>query len=208
MSALWRRYSRPRLVSTQPTPAKIFGLILSGGRSLRMGQDKGLIPYYGKPQREHLHDLLNKFCDEVYLSCKTTEDTPKFLNPIVDRYDLNSPLNGILSAFEHTPSVAWITVPVDMPMIDEQAIQFLIDHRDTNKLATCFVDSDGEKPEPLFALWEPDAFELLKRYHAAGEFSPRKFLMEHPVSLLNPPSKTIYQNINTPEELRQFLTSN
>lgn len=192
-------------MSTQLKPVKIFGLILSGGRSLRMGQDKGLIPYYGKPQREHLHDMLKKTCHEAYLSCKRNEDIPEFLNPIEDRYNLNSPLNGILSAFEHTPSVAWLTVPVDMPMIDEQCIRFLIDHRDTNKLATCFVDSDGEKPEPLLALWEPAAFELLKQFHAAGEFSPRKFLMEHAVSLLQPPSKKIYQNINTPEELRQFL---
>lgn len=205
MPPLWQGHSRPRLVNTQITLQKIFGLILSGGRSLRMGQDKGLIPYYGKPQREYLHDLLNKICNDAYLSCKTNEDIPAFLNPIEDRYNLNSPLNGILSAFEHTPSVAWLTVPVDMPMIDEQAIRFLIDHRDPKKLATCFVDSDGEKPEPLFALWEPEAFEPLKQFHAAGEFSPRKFLMEHPVSLLQPPSKKIYQNINTPEELRQFL---
>jgi molybdopterin-guanine dinucleotide biosynthesis protein A len=189
-------------------PSQIFGLILNGGRSLRMGQDKGIIPYYGKPQREYLHDLLAAYCHDVYLSCKSTNDTPTFLKPIADRYQLNSPLNGILSAFEHSPSVAWLTIPVDMPLIDTEAIQFLIDHRDSKKLATCYVDSDGEKPEPLFALWEPEAFAYLKTFHTSGEFSPRKFLMTHDITLLKPPSRKIYQNINTPEELREFLTRN
>jgi molybdenum cofactor guanylyltransferase len=184
----------------------IFGLILSGGRSLRMGQDKGLISYYGKPQREHLHDILLTICDQVYLSCKSSEDVPATLYPLIDRYNLNSPLNGIISAFEYRPDVAWLTVPVDMPMIDNQTIQFLIANREQKSVATCFVDSDGEKPEPLFALWEPHAFSALQSFYASGEFSPRKFLMDHTAKLLAPPSKNFYQNINTPEELQQFLT--
>ncbi|WP_165823913.1 molybdenum cofactor guanylyltransferase [Pseudochryseolinea flava] len=184
---------------------EIFGLILSGGRSLRMGQDKGLIPYYGKPQREYLHDLLSTICHTVHLSCKSTNDIPNWLNPLTDAYELNSPLNGIFTALAHNPSVAWLTVPVDMPLIDEEAIRFLIDHRDPKKLATCYVDSDGEKPEPLFTLWEPAALPHLQKFYLAGEFSPRKFLIEHPVNLLIPTSKKFYRNVNSPEDLSAFL---
>jgi molybdenum cofactor guanylyltransferase len=189
---------------TKPS-TKIFGLILSGGRSLRMGQDKGLIPFHGKPQREHLHDLMSTICDDVYLSCKSATDVPQNLRPIADQYALSSPLNGILSAFDFNSAVAWLTVPVDMPMIDENAIRFLIANRDRDKVATCYVDSDGEKPEPLFTLWESSAYPLLKSFYGAGEFSPRKFLIDHAAKLLIPPSKKIYQNINTPDELRVFL---
>jgi molybdenum cofactor guanylyltransferase len=170
-----------------------------------MGTDKGLISFHGKPQREHLHILLSSFCSQVFLSCKTAQGIPEHLHPLPDKYHLHGPLNGILSAFEHNRSAAWLTVPVDMPMIDETIIRYLLSERDTTQFATCFVDSDGAKPEPLFVIWEPQAFADLKKFQAAGEFSPRKFLMEHPVKMVTPPSHDFYENINTPEALEAFL---
>src|SRR5688572_8249962 len=101
----------------------INGLILSGGKSLRMGQDKGQIAFHGKPQREYLFDLLSTCCNHVFTSCKRTQDIAAKLNPLADLFEMDSPLNGILTAFRHTPSVAWLSVPVDMPMIDQAVLR-------------------------------------------------------------------------------------
>ena len=184
----------------------IYGLVLAGGRSSRMGRDKGLIVYSDKPQREYIADLLRKFCAQVYVSCKTKEYIPVDLNPLPDQFELESPLNGILSAFKKNESVAWLTVPVDMPYVDEAALAYLLNHRDTNKMATCFVDSDGKHPEPLLALWEARAAAPLKKYYESGGISPREFLKQQDILLLHPPDKRIYQNINTPDELNDFLS--
>ncbi|MFD0999540.1 molybdenum cofactor guanylyltransferase [Ohtaekwangia kribbensis] len=183
----------------------IYGLVLAGGRSSRMGRDKGLIVYNDKPQREYIADLLRKFCAQVYVSCKTREYIPAELNPLPDQFELESPLNGILSAFRKNDTVAWLTVPVDMPYVDEAALACLLNHRDTNKMATCFVDSDGKHPEPLLALWEARAAAPLKKYYESGGISPREFLKQQNILLLQPPDKRIYQNINTPDELNDFL---
>jgi molybdopterin-guanine dinucleotide biosynthesis protein A len=183
----------------------IYGLVLAGGRSSRMGRDKGLIVYNDKPQREYIADLLRKFCAQVYVSCKTREYIPAELNPLPDQFELESPLNGILSAFRKNDTVAWLTVPVDMPYVDEAALAYLLNHRDTNKMATCFVDSDGKHPEPLLALWEARAAAPLKKYYESGGISPREFLKQQNILLLKPPDKRIYQNINTPDELNDFL---
>jgi len=43
----------------------INGLILAGGKSKRMGQDKGSINYYGKPHREFLAELIAPFCKVI-----------------------------------------------------------------------------------------------------------------------------------------------
>ena len=180
-------------------------LILTGGKSARMGHDKSLINYHGKPQREYLFELLSTMSSRVYTSCKRDQDIPPSLNPLPDKFTLSSPLNGILSAFELAPDQTWITVPVDMPMIDEHVLQFLIDHRQPEKnLATCFHDSDGEKPEPLLAIWEPAAYDHLKKFYASGEKSPRHFLMTHQVGIISPPNTSLYENINTPEDLQKF----
>lgn len=188
----------------ESSPA-IYGLVLAGGRSLRMGRDKGLIIYNDKPQREYIAALLHKFCAQVFVSCKTKEYIPAALNPLPDHFELESPLNGILSAFESNNSVAWLTVPVDMPYVDETALAYLVKHRDTTKMVTCFVDSDGKQPEPLLALWEAKAAAPLKIYYESGGISPREFLKQQNILLLQPPDKRIHYNINTPDELDDFL---
>jgi len=67
--------------------AKIYGLVLSGGKSTRMGEDKGLISYHGIPQRDHLYQLLNQDCDTTYLSIREDqkEEIAAEINTIVDK---------------------------------------------------------------------------------------------------------------------------
>ncbi len=182
----------------------IKGLILAGGKSSRMGYDKSLINYHGKPQREFLFDLLSRFCTEVYVSCKSEEDVPQQFNPLPDQYDIETPLNGILSAFSKDPSSAWLALAVDMPFIDSATLQFLVSNRGADKVATCFLDSDGKNPEPLLTLWESTAFPLLQSFYKAGNISPRSFLMQHDVQILSVPDKNVLMNINSNDELNRF----
>jgi molybdopterin-guanine dinucleotide biosynthesis protein A len=183
------------------------GLILAGGKSVRMGQDKSLIEYYDKAQREYLFTMLKTFCASVFISCKKTQSIPAHLNPLPDRHDFDSPLNGILTAFAHDAIAAWITVPVDMPLIDVEIISYLLKKRDASKVATCFFDSDGKKPEPLVAVWEPRAYPLLQKFQSAGKISPRDFLSQHDTNIIEIPDRNALANINNPEELKKFRDS-
>ena len=188
------------------TSSTIFGLVLAGGQSSRMGYDKGLIEFYGKPQREYVFDMLSNVCDGVFLSCKHDHDIPTKLNPLPDRFDLAGPLNGILTAFQQNSDCAWLTVPVDMPLIDQSVLEYLLRRRDTSRIATCFFDSDGVHPEPLVAVWEPCAYPLLKKSFEEGQDSPRKFLKQHRVHIhiIPAPDTSVFININSPTELEKF----
>lgn len=172
---------------------------------MRMGKDKGLLQYHGKPQREFLVELLSHCCAHVYYSCKTVSDISPVLNPLPDQYPLESPLNGILTAFTFRPDVAWLSVPVDMPGVDLNTLLYLLQHRDAKKYATCFYDSEGKKPEPLLAIWEPKAFPELLRFYETGNISPRKFLMDHDIQLIKAPDPGISLNINDPEEFTAYF---
>ncbi len=185
----------------------INGLILAGGKSSRMGTDKSLLNYHGKPQRDYLVSILSTCCRKVYLSCKDTTGIPGHFNPIADGFDLNSPLNGIMSAFQLDPASAWLTVPVDMPWVDENTLRFLIDHRNKSKIATCFWDSTGKQPEPLLTLWEPHAITLLSDYYNAGGSSPREFLCKHPSNIINASTPNWLKNINSKQEFDHFVNS-
>lgn len=182
----------------------INGLVLAGGRSSRMGRDKSLLVIHRQPQREHLFNLLKGFCMEVYLSCKDESGIPSALNPLADYFQIDSPLNGILSAFRHDPRSAWLAVAVDMPLVDAATIQLLVEQRDAGRVASCFTDSGGQKPEPLLTLWEPRAFPLLRGFHDDGRISPREFLLENDIQLLTAPDKRVLANVNSEEELKRL----
>lgn len=169
-----------------------------------MGFDKGSIDYHGKPQREYLFDLLGKYCNHVFTSCKKLNDIPETLNPLPDQFRIDSPLNGIVSAFKLNKDVAWLTVPIDMPMIDETTIEYLIAHRNESKKATCFFDSDGKNPEPLFTIWEPSASDELLQFYSAGKISPRDFLKQADTNIISVPNTRSLLNINSEEEWKQF----
>ncbi|MBS1503406.1 MAG: NTP transferase domain-containing protein, partial [Bacteroidetes bacterium] len=53
----------------QATPI-LNGLVLAGGKSQRMGFDKGAVNWFGKEQRYYLADMMKPLCNEVFISCR------------------------------------------------------------------------------------------------------------------------------------------
>ena len=183
--------------------SKLNGLILTGGRSTRMGQDKSQIIYHNKPQREHLADLLQPFCQAVFWSVnaeQAAESSQTNQLVIVDAFDMPGPLNGILSAFQHDPESAWLVVACDMPLLTENSLKALIAGRDFSKPATTFYDSNGQFPEPLLSIWEPAIEPMLQTAVAAGYYAPRAILMLANCHLLTIPDVRELTNINRPAE--------
>lgn len=185
----------------------LYGLVLAGGMSKRMGKDKGGLDYFGIPQKDYAFELLSKVCEEVYTSINKDALPSSYNNPIVDRYQLDSPLNGILTAFTRSKK-AWLTLPVDMPAVDLATLKLLVSQRNADKMATCFYDSEGVKPEPLLAIWESNALESLLTFYQNGKKSPREFLMISDVQILTAPDKKVLKSINTKEEFDAFKRAN
>jgi molybdopterin-guanine dinucleotide biosynthesis protein A len=181
--------------------SKLNGLVLAGGRSTRMGQDKSLLNYHGKPQRGHLTDLLRPYCDQVFWSVNANqgvEPTGNGQSVIIDAFDLATPLNGILSAFQQEPAAAWLVVACDMPLLTSQSFDALLAGRNGAKLATVFYDSDGQLPEPLLGIYEPAFWPVLQQAVAQGQSSPRKLLRMNDIQLLTVPDVRELTNINDP----------
>jgi molybdenum cofactor guanylyltransferase len=204
MPPLWRGASRRRRLLICMRKTELEGLILGGGKSSRMGFDKSELNFHGAPQGEFLFNLLRQFCEEVFFSCKSAETVPEKLNPLEDQYDLESPLNGTLSGFKLRPKSAWLTVPIDMPGINKESISYLLTNRDPNVMATCYYDSEGVLPEPLFCIWEPKCLPSLKKFYEDGNISPREFLSGTTAKLLKSPFANLNLNINSPQDLEKF----
>ncbi len=193
----------------QAAKPEINGLILAGGKSERMGFDKGVVNWHGKEQRYYMADLLKPFCKEVFISCRKDQqkeiDEP-YLN-IADTFTDLGPYGAILSAFREKPDSAWLVVACDLPLIDESTLQYLIDNRNPSSVATAYQSPNNEFPEPLITIWEPKSYPLLLSFLAQGYSCPRKVLINSDVTLLNSLNPDELTNVNTPDELEKIKRS-
>lgn len=190
---------------TQQPP--IYGLVLAGGKSQRMGEDKGLIDYHGEPQREHLYHLLEPFCEQTFLSCRPDQqdEMPEGYELLPDTFLELGPFGAILSAFRWQPEAAWLVVACDLPLIDAEALWELTGQRNSSRTATAFHNPETNFPEPLITLWEPRAYPVLLQFLAQGYSCPRKALINTDVEVIQPTRPAVLRNVNTPGEKEAIL---
>ena len=188
--------------------AKLYGLVLSGGKSTRMGKDKGLITYHNLPQREHLYHLLSEVCNQTFLSIRKDQESEisNSFKTILDQDEFCGPYNGLLSAHKEYPEAAWLVLACDLPLMDKKALEELIAARNSDKIASAFADAEDPLPEPLCAIWEPEALKQSVEYLKAGNGScPRKFLINADVNLVFPKQKEVLLNANSKAEYNEAL---
>ncbi len=188
-------------------PPPLNGLVLAGGRSRRMGQDKGLMNWHGKPQRLYLVELLERVGLLAYVSCRP-EQAAQLVGQrlIIDMLPDAGPLGALYSAFEALPQVAWLVVACDMPLIDEAALRHLLAQRCPTAGGTAYrapAFEDGS-PDPLFAIWEPASFPVICQRLEAGQRCARKALLAAGACILENPRPQVLANANTPEEAMQM----
>jgi molybdenum cofactor guanylyltransferase len=190
-------------IQKKSTSAPIQGLILAGGRSIRMGTDKGSLNWHGKPQREHLYTLFQSIDIQTFISCREDQKNEILSFPTLADSFLNlGPMGAILSAFRENPSSAWLVIACDLPFFDKNCLDFLIKNRNPSAVATAYKSPDSLEgfPEPLVAIWEPKAYQHLLRFLGQGISCPRKVLINADTHLIEAIDPNWLQNINTPEE--------
>lgn len=177
----------------------LYGLVLAGGKSSRMQQDKGELQYHAAiSQRTFLYDLLNKFCAKTFISCRQNQlqNLEKGQEFIVDEDLYGGPLNGLLSAHHQFADKAWLILAVDLPLITTETIQKLLKERDSSKMATAYATAASKLPEPLIAIWEPASLVKAEEYAKADKFCPRKFLISADIKLVFPANDEELFNAN------------
>ena len=182
----------------------LYGLVLAGGQSTRMGFDKCLIDYHGMPQLDYATQLLQKFTSFTFLSTSRPFVSASPMQVIKDTFIDMGPYGGVLSAFEQHPDVGWLTIACDLPLVDEECIQQLMDEREVLKIATCFQYPDTGFPEPLITVWEPRAYRILLDYLEKGFTSLNKVLQEEDVKKITPAEPAWLLNANSQKEVEEI----
>ncbi len=175
------------------------GLVLVGGKSVRLGMDKSRLMWQNVPLYLRGLQLLKPYCDLTYLSCRADQISAfAYQNLLVDRYPDSGPMGAILTALDHQPTASWLVLAVDLPLVNRSILNLLVQKRDADKLGTCFVQREG-LIQPLCTIYEPPCRSVLAHAVDIGQLSLQKLIREEPFAVISTMSDH-FLNINRPED--------
>ncbi len=106
--------------------ANCTGIVLSGGQSSRMGQDKALLTWCGKPLYLHMVSILQAAgVSQVFVN-----GPHPYPNSVQDIYPGRGPLSGVHGALNQCRSGTLLVVPVDMPLLQPADLTRLVSKGD------------------------------------------------------------------------------
>jgi len=181
------------------------GIILAGGKSTRMGTDKGFVKFNNKTFTQHIIDCLRPMVDDIII----VSDNPRYdifgVKRITDNIKNAGPLAGVYSALHNTETTNNIILSCDVPFINRNTLELLI-AQENNNFDIIQVASE-EKNMPLIALYKkqcaPIFLKLLNNGERRMNFAINQ-LHTKTITVNHSLEKNI-KNINTPEELNHEL---
>ncbi|MCS4309183.1 molybdopterin-guanine dinucleotide biosynthesis protein A [Rheinheimera pacifica] len=168
-------------------------LILAGGQSSRMGEDKALLQLNGQSLLIHMQQLaLAAGANEVLIS----RNQPGF---ITDQMPQQGPLAGILTALQHCTTTQLLVLPIDTPLLTVDRVQQLLQH--ANHTACYFSNN----PLPCVLPVSPALSSLISAQLRIGQRSVKALLTQLNAKTLPAPTTELL-NANTPADWQQCLT--
>lgn len=136
----------------------INGYVLAGGKSTRMGTDKGLVDWNGKPLIQHVTDALMHSVSKVFVVTGNPAYSQFGYPLIADLIPEAGPAGGIYSALQHSETDYNFIVACDMPCIKSGTIDKMLALADASEITVAAF----ENPEPLFGIYRKSCAERIK----------------------------------------------
>ena len=205
------------------TKLPVHGFVLAGGKSSRMGQDKALLPFLGRPMIEIAIEKLRGFCAEVSI-VGNREDLRGFA-PVVREERLNvGPAAGVEAGLFAGTQPWTMFIPVDVPLVPLEVLRIwgatVVEQKTAGYGASCLLAN--QQRQPAFCMMRRECYGSVTFALERGERRLDDILMSidkdeevggvwvcdvaklayasSPASL---DRKLWFSNVNTPQELAE-----
>ncbi|MGN0177689.1 MAG: molybdenum cofactor guanylyltransferase [Methanobrevibacter sp.] len=195
-------------------------IILCGGQSRRMGQDKGSMIIQNKPMIKHILSTLNNHINEAIIVLNDQariNKYNKFINPndytysitfLEDKIKNKGPLPGIMTGLIEITSNYALVLPCDSPYVSVEYIKTIFSQIDENYQAIVpYHDKDDKlkTSEPLHSIYKKDIIPEIEKLvnedtlHIKGliEKIDTKFILIDNEKI----EKKEFKNLNRPEDI-------
>lgn len=176
--------------------------VLAGGKSSRMGKDKGLVILNGEPMISYVLKALYETGISVNIIANN-EGYEKFgVSVFPDLVEEKGPMGGLYTAFCHTTAKAVLLISCDMPLVTSEAIKQLLDKAENNQILAPTVEG---RVNPLFALYPVALKQEVERRITGGRLKMTDLILENKHTLVPSIAREnpgIFRNVNNEEELK------
>ncbi len=178
-------------------------IILAGGKSSRIGTDKGMLSINGQTMLEHICKQLHGTFSQILISAGDAEKHSFAGFEVVrDKISSQGPLMGIASALEASANEINFVVACDIPHIEMDCVRKMLTEA---KGADIVVPTtDDRKYEPLFAIYRKSALDAIKRTLRKGERKISEVFDKCEVKYIDLGKADWLININTLAEYEEF----
>lgn len=184
-----------------PSPRN--GYILAGGKSSRMGTDKGLLMLKDKKIVEYVIQNLKPCVDQIFI-VSNNDLYEQFELPLVpDLMMGKGPAVGIFSALEHSTVNQNFVISCDTPFIESDHIFRILKLAKDHEI--CIPELNGFW-EPMMGVYAKSICEKWKQLMLNGEFKLQRLIEQFDYSLIDAKldleaNENIFLNINSPDDL-------
>ena len=186
------------------------GIILSGGKSTRMGENKAFIEIEGVPIVSRIYTLFKELFQEVIIVTNQPELFKNFDSKIYsDLLPNKGALGGLFTGLFFSNFQYSFCVACDMPFIKKSLVQYLINNIEGEDV---IVPRAKDGLQPLHAVYSKNCLDPIKKIMEQGKYKiidfynlvSIKIVEEKDFTSLDPLRES-FINVNTPEELFMIL---
>jgi len=182
------------------TDSAITVILLAGGKSSRMGQDKGLMLLNGKPMIEYIIEIAQQISTEIIIVANN-DSYLKFNLPVFkDEFLDKGPLAGIYTGLKNTKTEKNLILSCDVPYIQKELIEFLISNSEKNEITISLFQ---DKLHPLIGIYAKSCLPVILEQIKLNELKVASLFEKIKTKLLNVNEfdSSNFRNINKESDL-------
>lgn len=183
------------------------GYILAGGKSSRMGEDKGLMLFNGKPIVQYVIEALSPVANKVIIVSNNPDYKDFGYEVIEDAIKDIGPAGGIYSVLKHSDAILNFIVSCDMPFVKTKAVSYMLENVGN---AGIVLPVHKGQMEPLFGLYRTECLKewqrlvndgVLTLHEMVKHFKLKKRIIENNDAF----NENTFLNVNTRNEFESAL---
>ncbi len=175
--------------------------ILAGGKSSRMGQDKGLMLLDNQPIVIKTAQVLQSVFDKVVIVSNQSSYHTLGYGVISDIIQEIGPMGGLYSALHHAQNENVFITACDMPFITDDSIYYLLSHWTEGSI----IATINGRLQPLFGIYDKSIIPMIKHSMASNNFKMQDLISKIPHQTLELTTMKGFEaqqlsNLNTMED--------
>lgn len=176
------------------------GVLLAGGTSKRMGQDKASYIFKGKPLMDYSLDILKAVSDTQIIVSKDKRHTRQNTKVIADVIEDAGPLGAIYSALDFIDKDYAIVLACDTPYVVTEVINTLIS---SIKSYSIVIAAHNDRVHPTIGIYKQSIHKQLGEFLKKGNRKMMDFIesQEYVTVDFSHMDENIFRNINSVQDL-------